>query len=90
MQTLHLKLSFCSVEVGAGAGDGAVVGVGERWRCGIVDVEVEVELALPPRASMIRQRARYSSSVGTWSKRGRFERLRLVNDSRQCKLLSSK
>ncbi|KAL4283781.1 hypothetical protein GQ457_16G015200 [Hibiscus cannabinus] len=66
---------LCPVVMGSGAGGGAV---GERWRSGLEEAS--------PRASMIRQRAKYSSSVETWSKRGRLdlERLRLVNDSRQC------
>lgn len=49
----------------------------------------EAEEVEPPRASMIRQRARYSSSVGGFSIRGRFERLPLFQGSRYLRLTLS-
>lgn len=52
-------------------------------------VEVVAGSVAPPRASMMRQRARYSSSVVGFSKRERFERLRFVHESRQWRLASS-
>ncbi|CBI19414.3 unnamed protein product, partial [Vitis vinifera] len=62
-------------------GSGLLTVAGLRWRrC------ETVEAAAPPRANMMRQRARYSSSVGWLSKRGRLERLRLAHDSREWRL----